>query len=196
MDNYVVLRSDLRVQRDGGSRAPVYAPTMPTRVLVAGGRAAVDELRLANGQVNVIGHLRSLEGAEEAMRMLRPSVLVLDCELTQDGGLCSLPILRRASPETVIVLPPAGEPGPRLVRAVRIAAGDPERRRRADGLTPRERDIVRLIALGHTNGEIADRLVLSVRTVETHRARVHTRLGVSSRAELVRWALERGLLDL
>jgi two-component system, NarL family, response regulator NreC len=129
------------------------------------------------------------------MRKLRPSVLVLDCELTHGGGLCSLPVLRRASPETAIVLPPAGEPGPRLVRAVRLAAGDSERRREADGLTSRERDVVRLVALGHTSCEVADRLVLSVRTVETHRARIHARLGLSSRAELVRWALERGLLD-
>lgn len=168
---------------------------MPTRVLVAGRRAAVDELRLANAQVEVIGHLRSLEGAEEAMRRLRPSVLVLDCEHTQNGGLCTLPVLRRASPQTAIVLPPAREPGPRLVRAVRMAARESERCRQADGLTARERDIVRLIALGHTNREIADRLVLSVRTVETHRARIHARLAVSSRAELVRWALERGLLN-
>jgi len=166
-----------------------------TRVLVAGRKEAVEELRLANGQVQVVGHLRSLEGAEEALRILRPSVLVLDCGLTRDGGLCSLPVLRRASPETAIVLPPAGDPGPRLVRAVKMAANHLERRREADGLTSRERNIVRLLALGHTNGEIAERLVLSVRTVETHRARIQTRLGLSSRAELVRWALERGLLD-
>ena len=66
--------------------------------------------------------------------------------------------------------------------------------RGADGLTARERDIVRLVALGHTSREIADRLVLSVRTIEAHRARVQARLGISSRAELVRWALDHGLL--
>ena len=127
--------------------------------------------------------------------MLRPSVLVLDCELAQDGGLCSLPILRRASPDRHRAAT-GGRAGPSA------RAGRADRRRRprtpprADGLTARERDIVRLVALGHTNREIADRLVLSVRTVETHRARVQTRLGVSSRAELVRWALEHGLLDL
>jgi two-component system response regulator NreC len=75
-----------------------------------------------------------------------------------------------------------------------MAAHDFERRRRADGLTARERDIVSLIALGHTSREIADRLVLSVRTIEAHRARIQARLGLSSRAELVRWALDHGLL--
>lgn len=167
---------------------------MQARVLVAGGNGALRELRAAKGHVDVIGHVRSLEEAEEAMRAMRPSVLVLDAPLTHHEGLCSLPALRRASPQTAIVLPPAGEPGPRLVRAVRMAAHDPGRRREDDGLTARERDIVRLVALGHTSREIADRLVLSVRTVETHRARVQRRLGLSSRAELVRWALERGLL--
>lgn len=167
---------------------------MQARVLVAGGNGALRELRAAKGHVDVIGHVRSLEEAEEAMRAMRPSVLVLDAHLTHHEGLCSLSALRRASPQTAIVLPPAGEPGPRLVRAVRMAAHDPGRRREDDGLTARERDIVRLVALGHTSREIADRLVLSVRTVETHRARVQRRLGLSSRAELVRWALERGLL--
>jgi two-component system, NarL family, response regulator NreC len=142
----------------------------------------------------VVGHVRSLDEAEEAMRALRPSVLVLDAELTHHGGLCSLPALRRASPDTAIVLPPAGEPGPRLVRAVRVAARDSQRRRHDDELTARERDVVRLVALGHTSREIADRLVLSVRTVETHRARIQRRLGLGSRSELVRWALEHGLL--
>jgi two-component system response regulator NreC len=165
------------------------------KVLIAGGPRTLGELRAANGQVEIVGHVGSLEAAEEALRTLRPSVLVLDVNLTHDEGFCSLPSLRRASPGTAIVLPPAGEPGPRLVRAVRMAAHDFERRREDDGLTIRERDIVRLVALGHTNREIAEQLVLSVRTVETHRARIQKRLGLHTRTRLVRWALERGLLE-
>ncbi len=61
-------------------------------------------------------------------------------------------------------------------------------------LTSREVEVLRLIALGHTSVEIARRLHLSPRTVETHRARIHRKLGLSSRAELVRYALGRGLL--
>jgi two-component system response regulator NreC len=63
-----------------------------------------------------------------------------------------------------------------------------------DALTPREREILRLIALGHTNARIAGDLYLSVRTVETHRANIQSKLGVSGRAELVRCALERELI--
>ena len=61
-------------------------------------------------------------------------------------------------------------------------------------LTPREIEVLRLIALGHTSVEIARKLHLSPRTVETHRAHIHRKLGLSSRAELVRYALRRGLL--
>lgn len=166
---------------------------MPTRVLVAGTRGATSELKTANGSVEIIGHVHSLDEAVEKMRAMRTSVLVIDASLAHHDGLCPLLALRRASPKTAIVLSPAGEPEPRLVRAIEIAA-DSGRRRDDHGLTARERDIVRLVALGHSSRDIADRLVVSVRTVETHRARIRRRLQLSSRSELVRWALEHGLL--
>ena len=62
-------------------------------------------------------------------------------------------------------------------------------------LSPREREVLRLIALGYTNRQAADQLYLSVKTVETYKARLMTKLGLHSRAELVRYALQRGLLD-
>ena len=65
-----------------------------------------------------------------------------------------------------------------------------------DGLTERELDVLRMIALGHTNAEIADRLYLSVRTVETHRAHIQQKLSLGSRSELVRYALAHGLVDV
>lgn len=64
-----------------------------------------------------------------------------------------------------------------------------------DGLSNRELDVLRLIALGHTNSEIAEQLFLSVRTVESHRAHIQQKLRLSKRSELVRYALERGLLE-
>jgi two-component system response regulator NreC len=65
-----------------------------------------------------------------------------------------------------------------------------------DDLSEREVDVLRLIALGHTNAEIAEQLFLSVRTVETHRAHIQQKLRLSSRAELVRYALDRGLMSV
>jgi two-component system response regulator NreC len=64
-----------------------------------------------------------------------------------------------------------------------------------DGLSEREVEVLRMIALGHTNAEIGKELYLSVRTVETHRAHIQQKLGLGSRSELVRYALEHGLLE-
>jgi two-component system response regulator NreC len=64
-----------------------------------------------------------------------------------------------------------------------------------EGISERERDVLRLLALGHTNREIARILYLSVRTVESHRASLLRKLGASSRADLVAFSLRNGLLD-
>ena len=101
--------------------------------------------------------------------------------------------------------------GTELVQAIRAAAGgdtwlNPQLGARmaatpegptgplAD-LSEREIEVLRLIALGHTNNEIAGQLYLSVRTVETHRAHIQQKLGLSTRAELVRYVLENDLID-
>lgn len=65
-----------------------------------------------------------------------------------------------------------------------------------DGLSEREAEVLRMIALGHTNAQIAKALYLSVRTVETHRAHIQQKLRLSDRAELVRYALEHGLVAI
>jgi two-component system, NarL family, response regulator NreC len=65
----------------------------------------------------------------------------------------------------------------------------------ADPLSDREREVLRLLALGHTNQEIAKMLFISVRTTETHRAHIMQKLRLKTRAELVRYALAHGLLD-
>jgi DNA-binding NarL/FixJ family response regulator len=65
----------------------------------------------------------------------------------------------------------------------------------ADPLSEREHQVLRLLALGHTNQEIAGALFISVRTAETHRAHIMQKLGLASRAELVRYALGRQILE-
>jgi two-component system response regulator NreC len=64
-----------------------------------------------------------------------------------------------------------------------------------DDLSEREVEVLRLIALGHTNAEIAEQLYLSIRTVESHRSHIQQKLRRSSRADLVRYALEHGLVE-
>lgn len=78
----------------------------------------------------------------------------------------------------------------------RLAVADAEATRAAeeDPLSEREREVLRLLALGHTNQEIAKMLFISVRTAETHRAHIMQKLRLTTRAELVRYALGAGLL--
>lgn len=79
----------------------------------------------------------------------------------------------------------------------RLVAAEAVERRRAeeDPLSDREREVLRLLALGHTNQEIAEQLYISVRTAETHRAHIMQKLRLGSRADLVRYALAEGLLE-
>jgi two-component system, NarL family, response regulator NreC len=81
--------------------------------------------------------------------------------------------------------------GARMVAAEAEARAAAE----ADPLSEREREVLRLLALGHTNQEIAKMLYISVRTAETHRAHIMQKLRLSTRAELVRYALSHGLLE-
>jgi two-component system response regulator NreC len=75
----------------------------------------------------------------------------------------------------------------------RVSAGD--ERESYDGLTPREREVLKLIAEGHSNRDIAESLVISVNTVEVHRARLMRKLDLHKRAELVKYAIRSGLID-
>jgi two-component system, NarL family, response regulator NreC len=81
--------------------------------------------------------------------------------------------------------------GARMVAAEAQARAAAE----ADPLSDREREVLRLLALGHTNQEIAKLLFISVRTAETHRAHIMQKLHLSTRAELVRYAIQHELLD-
>jgi two-component system, NarL family, response regulator NreC len=81
--------------------------------------------------------------------------------------------------------------GARMVAADAAAQAAAE----ADPLSGREREVLRLLALGHTNQEIAQQLYISVRTAETHRAHIMRKLNLSTRAELVRYAIEHHQLE-
>jgi DNA-binding NarL/FixJ family response regulator len=109
-------------------------------------------------------------------------------------------VLKEAADTEVVGAVRAVAAGERYVHPVlgaRLVAADADARRHAeaDPLSEREREVLRLLALGHTNQEIATMLYISVRTAETHRAHIMRKLGLSSRAELVRHALAEGLLE-
>jgi two-component system, NarL family, response regulator NreC len=172
--------------------------------------------------LEVVAEARGAESAVEAVVRHAPAAVVL--HLDRPGDISSLDTIRgvrQASPGTQVIVLLTKEdarfvrhalhggaaacvlddvPGEDLIEAVRRAAtktlataqlepGPPP-----DDLTEREFDVLRLLALGHTNAEIGAQLHLSVRTVEAHRAHLQQKLRRPSRAELVRYALDRGLL--
>ena len=109
-------------------------------------------------------------------------------------------VLKEAADEEVVAAVREIAKGERYVHpalGARLVAAEAEERAaaEADPLSDREREVLRLLALGHTNQEISKQLYISVRTAETHRAHIMQKLGLSSRAELVRYALSRGLLS-
>jgi two-component system, NarL family, response regulator NreC len=109
-------------------------------------------------------------------------------------------VLKEAADAEVVGAVRAVADGERYVHptlGARLVTAEAEERRRAeqDPLSDREREVLRLLALGHTNQEIAEMLYISVRTAETHRAHIMQKLRLQSRAELVRHALEQGLLE-
>jgi two-component system response regulator NreC len=108
-------------------------------------------------------------------------------------------VLKEAADEEVVAAVREVAGGGRYVHpalgARLIAAEAAERAAaEADPLSDREREVLRLLALGHTNQEIAERLYISVRTAESHRAHIMQKLRLTTRAELVRYALSQGLL--
>jgi two-component system response regulator NreC len=141
---------------------------------------AVPELRHASPETGIVVLTMESEPAY-AREAIQSGVLGYVLKEAVDEELVSA--VRLASAGKTYLQPELG---------AKLAAGAGEL---ADGLSERELEIVRLIALGHTNTEIAEQLFLSVRTVESHRAHVQQKLKLNKRSDLVRYALERGLLD-
>jgi two-component system response regulator NreC len=115
------------------------------------------------------------------------------------AGACGYVLKEAADAEVVAAVREVAKGGryvnPELGARLVAAEADAERRAEEDPLSDREREVLRLLALGHTNQEIAKQLYISVRTAETHRAHIMQKLRLSSRAELVRYALAQGLLE-
>jgi DNA-binding NarL/FixJ family response regulator len=115
------------------------------------------------------------------------------------AGACGYVLKEAADAEVVSAVREVASGGryvhPALGARLVAAEADARAREQADPLSDREREVMRLLALGHTNQEIAKMLFISVRTAETHRAHIMQKLRLGTRAELVRYALDNGLLD-
>ncbi len=154
----------------------------------------VVDLRMLNGSsVQTISDLRQQAPWTEIV-VLTMHESPLFAQRTLDAGAVGFVLKDRADVELLDAIRCAAR-GEEYV-STRVAAGVDRLRRAAggDALNSRETEVLRLIALGHTSAEIAEKLHVSRRTVETYRARLHSKLGLRTRAELVQVALRRRLI--
>jgi two-component system response regulator NreC len=205
----IVLADDHSVVRSG-LRMLLEAETDMEVVAEAGDVEAAQRYVLGHKPAVLVLDLNMPGGSSlEAIPRIAersPETAVVVLTMQQDPAFAREAL--RAGARGYVVKHAAGE---ELVQAIRAAAGggtwlNPELGARMAAapegptgplaeLSEREIEVLRLIALGHTNNEIAEQLYLSVRTVETHRARIQQKLGSSTRAELVRYALDHDLIE-
>jgi two-component system response regulator NreC len=204
VDDHAVVRSGLRLVLEGEDDIEVVAEAADARNAVFEARAHRPDVIL----LDVVMPGRSGIDAIPDLLSESPDSKVLVLSMQDDpayvrqafGAGASGYVLKEAADAEVVAAVREVANGQRYVHptlGARLVAAEAEERVRAeeDPLSEREHEILRLLALGHTNQEIASQLYLSVRTVETHRAHVMQKLRISTRAELVRYALERGMLD-
>jgi len=201
-DDHAVVRKGLRLLIDAepGLRVVAEAGDVPeavrkTRALRAG--VLILDLNMPGGS--------SLEAIPE-IREQAPMTAIVVLTMQNDpafarralqSGAAGFVLKEAADDELLEAIRQASTGGTYLNPSLgaRLAAQPPEPAGPPDDLSERELSVLRLIALGYTNSEIAGELHLSVRTVESHRAHIQQKTRRSTRAELVRYALDHGLVD-
>jgi two-component system, NarL family, response regulator NreC len=205
VDDHAVVRAGLRLLLDSQDDLETVGEAGDAREALFQARATKPDVVLMDVMLGT-----GKSGIEATPEMLReaPEVKVLILSMQDDPSYvreafaagASGYVLKEAADTELVTAVREVAAGRRYVHpalGARIAAADAEAERSAaeDPLSEREREVLRLLALGHTNQEIARMLFVSVRTAETHRAHIMQKLRISTRAELVRYAISRGVLE-
>ena len=199
-DDHAILRAGLRMLLDA-------QPDMVVVGEAADGEGAVEQARATRPDVAIVDlTMPGLSGVETLQRLRRelPATRLLVLTMHDDPGYARMAFAAGASGHVV-----KDRESAELLAAIRtvhrgrtfveVDLADPAAEVQAEppsslpALTTRERQVLGLLAQGHTNREVADILAIGVKTVETYRARVNEKLGLSSRADIVREALRRGV---
>jgi two-component system, NarL family, response regulator NreC len=204
VDDHAVVRTGLRLLLDAEDDLEVVGEAGNTH-------DAVFEVRAQKPDVILLDVVMPGESGIEALPKLKheaPEAHVLMLSMQDDpryvheafaAGADGYVLKEAADAEVVAAVREIAAGGSYVHPALgaRMVAADAAERAResANPLSDREREVLRLLALGHTNQEIAGLLFISVRTAETHRAHIMQKLGLSTRAELVRHAIAQGLLE-
>lgn len=202
-------------------------------------RAGLRMLFQAEQDMEIVGEIGSGEEALQAVRNLKPDVVLMDVVMPGMSGIEATRRIKEASPGTAVLaltmhedeqyffemlqagasgyIPKRAAPDD-LVSAIRVvsqgnvflypsvakllvkdflhrAEPGPDASRAASRLTPREHEVLTYIAEGYTNREIAEALVISVKTVDRHRENIMRKLNLHNRVELVKYAIEKGLIS-
>lgn len=201
-DDHAAMRESLRLLLDGEADIDVIAETDSLQAVIGHVHARRPDVLVLD--LGMSDHGSGIEALARLHREARDTPVVVltmndDAAFAKralDNGATGLVLKEMADSD----LPAAVREASRGMRytSPALAAKFSKEKPRVDGdkLTPREREVLRLIALGHTSVEIAHKLGLSPRTIETHRARIHRKLGLDTRAELVRYALLHEMLKL
>jgi two-component system, NarL family, response regulator NreC len=198
-DDHAVVRSALRMLLDAEADFEVVAEAGDVESALRYVRGHKPDVLILDLNMPGGSGLGAIPGVAEVSSATRVVVLTMQDEpafareALQAGALGY--VLKEAADDQLVEAvrrAAAGETYLQPELGARLAAepsGPP------DDLTDREVEVLRLIALGHTNAEIAGQLYLSVRTIESHRAHIQQKLRLTTRSELVRYALERGLIE-
>lgn len=199
VDDHAVVRGALKALIDGQDDLEVVGEagdlaSLPGAIAAHQPRVLVLDVNLPDGlAVDVVPELRASAPETEIVLLTMERDLTL-ARQALDGGAKGYLFKDVAHLELIEAVRAAAAGERHLAPAVAAGLKDGAGEER-QALSPRETDVLRLMALGHTNREIGEQLELSVRTVETHRAHIQQKLGLSSRPELTRYAMAHGLID-
>ncbi|MGA2504447.1 MAG: response regulator transcription factor [Anaerolineales bacterium] len=200
-------------------------------------RSGLRMLLASESDVEIVGEAGTAQEALDAVRQLKPTVVLMDIGLPDLSGIEATREIKRTNPEVAVValtihedeeyffkmlevgaegyVPKRAAPE-ELLTAIRAAAAGEvylypslakllvkdylaqdrsiDKASTLDGLTSREQEVLRYLAEGANNEEIAEALVISIKTVARHRENIMHKLGLHSRAELVRYAIRKGII--